>query len=97
MFSSTSTDAASVISGERSSWLTSEAKRASRSIRSSRAWAMWLNGDGQHVEVGVVADRQPGVEPAAGDGLGGACRRRAAGASDAARRPEAEQAAGERW
>ncbi len=39
----TSTDADSVISGERSSWLTSEAKRASRSMRSCSAEAMSLN------------------------------------------------------
>ena len=32
-----------VMSGERSSWLTSDAKRPSRSMRSSRAGAMWLN------------------------------------------------------
>ena len=42
-FSMTSIDAASVMSGERSSWLTSDAKRASRSIRSWRAWAISLN------------------------------------------------------
>ena len=29
--------------GERSSWLTSDANRASRSMRSCRAWAMSLN------------------------------------------------------
>ena len=70
-FSSTSTDAASVISGERSSWLTSEANRASRSMRSWRAWAMSLNESASGREVGVVAGLEPGVEPAAGDGLGG--------------------------
>ena len=39
----TSIDADNVINGERSSWLTSEAKRASRSMRSSRAAAISLN------------------------------------------------------
>ena len=43
VFSSTSTDAVNVIKGERSSWLTSEAKRASRSIRSSKPPAISLN------------------------------------------------------
>ena len=78
-FSSTSTEADSVISGERSSWLTSDAKRASRSMRSSSASAISLNGTARTVEVGVVADAQPGVEPTAGDGLGGVRPRRAAG------------------
>ena len=41
--SSTSTAAVSAVSGERSSWLTSEAKRASRSMRSWTASAMLLN------------------------------------------------------
>jgi hypothetical protein len=40
---STSIEAARVMRGERSSWLTSDAKRPSRSMRSSSAWAMWLN------------------------------------------------------
>ena len=45
--SSTSTAAAIVMSGDRSSWLTSEANRASRSMRSWSAWAMSLNDDGE--------------------------------------------------
>ena len=42
-FSSTSIEAASVISGDRSSWLTFDANRASRWIRSSSAIAISLN------------------------------------------------------
>ena len=60
----TSTEAASVVSGERSSWLTSEAKRASRSMRSWRARAMSLNEVDEGPEVGVVARLEPGVEAA---------------------------------
>ena len=52
--SSTSTEAVSVMSGERSSWLTSEAKRASRSTRSCRAEAMLLNELTIGVSCGVV-------------------------------------------
>ena len=71
LFSSTSTDAASVISGERSSWLTSEANRASRSTRSSRAWAMWLNGtastsrSGSSPTTSRVSRRPPAMASAA--------------------------------
>jgi hypothetical protein len=42
-FSSTSIEAASVMSGDRSSWLTLDANRASRSIRSSSTSAISLN------------------------------------------------------
>ena len=67
----TSTEADSVISGERSSWLTSEAKRASRSMRSCSAEAMSLNELGERAEVGVVGGGEAGAEVPAGDRLGG--------------------------
>ena len=70
----TSTDAASVISGERSSWLTSEAKRASRSTRCCSASAMSLNDSVRIRRSGSSVDSSRGVEPTAGDrrrGLGG--------------------------
>ena len=70
-FSSTSIDAARVMSGERSSWLTLEANRASRWIRSSRAMAISLNDVGQGGEVGVVAGLHPGLQVAGGDGVDG--------------------------
>ena len=79
-FSSTSIDAARVISGERSSWLTLEANRASRWMRSSSATAISLNESASVRQVGVVAGLDPGVEAAAGDGLGGV--------ADAAQRPQ---------
>ena len=63
--------AASVISGERSSWLTSLAKRASRSTRCCSASAMSLNAVGSTLQVVVVGGLEAGVEPPAGDRLGG--------------------------
>ena len=69
--SSTSTAAARAVIGERSSWLTSEAKRGSRSIRSCTASAISLNESGEPVEVGVGLRLEPGVEPAGGDLAGG--------------------------
>ncbi len=71
LFSSTSTEAARVMRGERSSWLTSEAKRASRSTRSSSACAMWLNGtastsrSGSSPTVRRVSRRPPAMASAA--------------------------------
>ena len=66
----TSTDADSVISGERSSWLTSEAKRASRSMRSCSAEAMSLNELASTPRSGSSVGGEAGVEAAAGDRLG---------------------------
>ena len=61
--SSTPTVAVSVVSGERSSWLTSEVNLASRSMRSCRFAVIRLNA-----EVDVVADLHPSVELTTGDG-----------------------------
>ncbi len=61
-----------VVSGERSSWLTSEVKRASRSIRSWSWSTIVLNDWVRPAQVGVLGRRaQPGVEVAPGDGDGG--------------------------
>ena len=59
-----------VISGERSSWLTSDANRASRSTRCCSAATISLNEFGQRAQVGVVGRLEAGVEPTAGDRLG---------------------------
>ena len=67
----TSTDAARVISGDRSSWLTSDAKRASRSTRCSSASAMSLNDSvstrrsGSSVNSNRVSRRPPAIAEAA--------------------------------
>ena len=67
--SSTSSEAARVVSGERSSWLTSELNRASRSMRSCSWSTMALNELGQALEVGIGrVGVEAGVEVAAGDG-----------------------------
>ena len=67
----TSTEAASVISGERSSWLTSDAKRASRSTRCCSASAMSLNDSVRIAQIGIVGRFEAGVESTAGDRRGG--------------------------
>ena len=69
--SRTSIDAARVMRGERSSWLTSEAKRASRSMRDLERAGHVVERRDQHAEVGVVVGVEPGAEVAARDGLGG--------------------------
>ena len=67
----TSTDAASVMSGDRSSWLTSDAKRASRSTRCCSASAMSLNESvrirrsGSSVDSSRVSSRPPAIDEAA--------------------------------
>ena len=67
--SSTSSDAARVVSGERNSWLTSELKRASRSIRAWIWSTMALNEVVRPSRSGSRGlGRQSGVELAAGDG-----------------------------
>ena len=92
----TSTDADSVISGERSSWLTSDANRASRSTRCCRADAISLNDSASTLQVGVVGRLEARVEAAAGDRLGG-LGRVAERAHGAPRREHAEQDAEQRW
>ena len=67
----TSAAAASAVIGERSSWLTSEAKRASRSMRACTASAMSLNESAEPVEVGVALGGDARVEVAGGDLAGG--------------------------
>jgi hypothetical protein len=68
---STSTAADIVINGDRSSWLTSDAKRASRSMRSCRACAMSLNDmasgprSGSAVPPRRVSSRPPAMACAA--------------------------------
>ena len=92
---STSIDAARVMSGERSSWLTSDAKRPSRSIRSSSAWAMWLNDvtsasrSGSSPPSSRVSSRPPAMASAATPDV-------RQGAQGAAADPVAERGAGER-
>ena len=94
--SSTSTDAASVISGDRSSWLTSDAKRASRSTRSCSAPAISLNeaaSEARSRSAGGtrrVSRRPPAMASAAADDLGERAQRAAAG-------PDAEDGAERRW
>ena len=67
----TSMDASSVMSGERSSWLTSEAKRASRSTRCSSASAISLNDSARTPRSGSfsgfnrVSSRPPAIDFAA--------------------------------
>ena len=69
----TSTDADSVINGDRSSWLTSEAKRASRSTRCCSADAMSLNEvastprSGSSVGVSRVSRCPPAIALAASE------------------------------
>ena len=68
---STSIDAESVMTGERSSWLTSDANRPSRSMRSSSAEAMWLNEvtntprSGSSSAPSRVSSRPPAIASAA--------------------------------
>ena len=57
--------------GERSSWLTSDAKRASRSIRSWTASAMSLNDVTSRSRSGSLLGLEPGVEAARGQLAGG--------------------------
>ena len=81
--------------GERSSWLTSEAKRASRSMRSCTASAMLLNELTSRCEVGVGSSGEAGVEAALGQLAGGVgdARQRV---EEAAAGPPAEAGGGQR-
>ena len=92
--SMTSTEADSVISGERSSWLTSDANRASRSTRSWSAEAMSLNDvastprSGSSVGVRRVSSRPPAIAFAASDASAtGRTARRAASTPTSTPRP----------
>ena len=68
--------AASVVSGDRSSWLTADANRASRSMRCTRCSVIWLNDGRQRVEVGIAGRLEAHVVAPTRDG-GGRARRRA--------------------
>ena len=86
--SRTSSEAASVVSGERSSWLTSELKRASRSIRSCSWSTMALKELVRPSRSGSAASASRRVSSSpAGDGAGGPGHRgeraQAAGAGEA--------------
>ena len=91
---STSIDADRVISGERSSWLTSDAKRLSLLDALLEHLGHVVERGDQHAEVGVVGGAEPGVEAAAGDGLGGH-RHVGERAQGAAAGPPADGGAGE--
>ena len=69
--SSTSTAADRAVIGERSSWLTSDAKRASRSIRACTASAMSLNESARRSRSGSLSGSSRVSRPPDGDLAGG--------------------------
>ena len=94
--SSTSTEAASVISGDRSSWLTSDANRASRSMRSCSAGAMSLNDAGEHVRGRGRRPARAGCRAGRRRWPAAAGRRRPAGCSARRLAHQPEDGAGQR-
>ena len=80
--------ATTVVSGERSSWLTLATNRRSRSIREATATAISLKRVGDRVQVRIARVGQPDGEVAVGE-AGGHRRPSAGGGASAARRRSA--------